>query len=185
MIVKRNVPEEVLQRAVNCGNSLSHCHQLLAGPLITQHPMYRCINCCHALVINLLWEKVMGVFMLKDSNSPVLASFFPSLWLAEEKEIDHTHFSEAIIPERFFKSFMQQSSMLLVANAVIRNVNTPAFSVSILNVLHLGMYKCFLLGYFGLIWVIWYHFYSQLGDLCPWRNWITWTSAHSGRDKHR
>lgn len=75
MIVERNVPEEALQRAVNCGNSLSHCHQLLAGPLITQHPVYKCISCCCALVMDLL-QGVMGVFMLKDSDSPVLTSLF-------------------------------------------------------------------------------------------------------------
>lgn len=53
MIVERNVPEEDLQRAVNCGNPLSHCHQLLAGPLIIQLPTYRCISCCHAQVMSL------------------------------------------------------------------------------------------------------------------------------------
>lgn len=167
MIVERNVPEEVLQRAVNCGNSLSHCHQLLAGPLITQHPMYRCISCCHALVMDLLQEGVTGVLILKDSSSPVLASLFPSLWLAEGKEIDHTHFSEGIIPERFFNSFMQRSSMLFVASAVPSDFKTPAFNGNILHGLHLGIGKCSPLGYFGL----------KLCHLIPFRFSIGWFAS--------
>lgn len=92
----------------------------------------------------------MGVFILRDSDSPVLASFFPSFWLADGNEIDHTHFSEAVTPKRVFNSFMQQSSMLFVARAVPSDFNSPAFHVNILYVLHLGICKCSLLGYFGL-----------------------------------
>lgn len=77
MIVERNVPEEVLQRAVNCGNPLSHCHQLLAGPLITRCPVYRCIRWSLALAVDLLHEGWMGVFILKNHNNPVLTSPLP------------------------------------------------------------------------------------------------------------
>lgn len=98
MIVERNVPEEDLQRAVNCGNSLSHCHQLLAGPLIIQLPVQRCISCCHALVMDLPQDRVIGVFIQKDSNTPVqlLCSLHSDLH-REKRQFTHTFLKQSFL----------------------------------------------------------------------------------------
>lgn len=122
---------------MNCGNSLSHCHQLLAGPLITQCPMYRCISWCLALVIDHLQEGEMLTFP------------FPSIWFAGKKEIYLTHtFLNRSCLRDFFNSSVQQPFML-IATALPRDFNTSAFKANMPNVLYLGICKCSLLGYFG------------------------------------
>lgn len=89
-----------------------------------------------------------------SSNGPSIGrrdvNFPLSFNLICRKKIDtsHTHFSESVMPERFFNSSMQQSSMLM-ATALHRDFNNSAFKANMPNVLYLGICKCSLLGYFG------------------------------------